>query len=301
MTQVVVGIPSFNRPQILKVTLKNLTSVPKIGKIVVVADATSLELLKEYEKLAQTYSSKVVLVKHFGSRGYTKAWNVALRAIRAKTSLKREDIVILMDDDHILNSQSVDIILDDFNKISRLHVVSGKVINKAKRAVDSEFFLNVSPSVVERIVDLTGFIFINNKHGPRLTCYTTAFMAVRAAIIQRNEFEFDENYIGTGYRGESDVQIALYRKGYKILYDPRIVVFHLVANFGGCRDVGAMSRRLYYKACNHTYFVYKNFKDSIARRMAYTLIGALLLLVYAPQAFGSVLGGVKDGLMSAQA
>jgi len=49
---------------------------------------------------------------------------------------------------------------------------------------------------------------------------------------------FDTNYTGSAVREESDAAYRIRKAGYKIWYEPKASLFHLVASTGGCRISG---------------------------------------------------------------
>ena len=76
--------------------------------------------------------------------------------------------------------------------------------------------------------------------------------------IIKQGVRYDPNYRGTGYREESDLQLQVRKLGYKIIYDPRLYVYHLCFEEGGNRFTKDTIGRFYWKARNNAYFVSKN-------------------------------------------
>lgn len=63
---------------------------------------------------------------------------------------------------------------------------------------------------------------------------------------------FDEKYVGTGYRDDTDLCVRIRRLGNKLLYQPKALVQH---KFRGKR---IDSNWVYWYMRNHTYFYLKN-------------------------------------------
>lgn len=63
---------------------------------------------------------------------------------------------------------------------------------------------------------------------------------------------FDENYMGTGYRDDTDLCLRISRLGYKLMFNSKALVWH---KFKG-KQVGA--KWSYWYARNHVYFYFKN-------------------------------------------
>lgn len=77
---------------------------------------------------------------------------------------------------------------------------------------------------------------------------------------------FDEHYKHpVAYREETDPQIALIRKGYKFLYEPKALVWHIRVSKGGISKDMRSSDYFYWCGKNHKYFCDKYFSKLKSR------------------------------------
>ena len=100
--KIFVGIPSYNRGKIFSYCLKSFTRTKLIKGFILVVDASS-----DREKEFYVQSLKELIEKGFeiiddvkiGRRGSTKARNMVLEY--ARYNLRKDDILVLYDDDYI--------------------------------------------------------------------------------------------------------------------------------------------------------------------------------------------------------
>jgi glycosyltransferase involved in cell wall biosynthesis len=250
-----IGIPSYNRAKILKISLRSFVNSKLVRGFIIVADAISSDEAEEYNrsiKYVKDLGFEVIYEVKIGRRGSTKARNMVLEY--ARQNLKKDDVLISYEDDYIYPG--------DHSLISALHwlkkpsigVVGGRRINIRKRRIDPDFYLNIF-YLADYLTKLTGFIFIDVDHGPRYVDYTTHLMAIKVRILNQ-EINYDENYGGIGYREESDLQMQIRKLGYKIIFEPRFYTYHLAIESGGDR-YSDLENRIFWKWINHTYFMNK--------------------------------------------
>lgn len=253
----VVGIPSYDRPRPLEITLRSLVCVKHVEGIVVVADASSYNAFSKYKSILSVMRKQInnlVYEIKLGRRGSANARNTTLKL--ALQHFSKATAFVTLEDDCLVPSENwLSPIIKWFEKPD-VGIVGGTRINLRRRQKDPEFYLNAMPYLAEILTKLTGFIFLNTKHGPRYTIYTTHLMAIRMKLI-REGLRYDPNYGGTGYREESDIQEQVRRLGYKIIQDPSFYVYHLGLEIGGDYATGT-PLRFYWKARNNIYFIRKH-------------------------------------------
>jgi glycosyltransferase involved in cell wall biosynthesis len=255
ITKIFVGIPSYNRGRIFYYCIKSFVKSKLINGFILVIDVSS-DIEKEFYVQALNElvdrGFEVIYDINAGRRGSTRARNLILDM--AEKNLGSKDILLLYDDDYIYAGDKSVIPALDWLKNGDVGVVGGRVINLRKRKVDPDFALNI-PYLADALTRLTGFIFLNTKHGPRYVDYTTPLMALRVEILSKG-VRYDENYGGTGYREESDLQRQVKSLGYEIVFEPRFYAYHLAIESGGNR-YSDLEDRMYWKWKNHTYFMNK--------------------------------------------
>jgi len=297
MDRIIVAIPTFDRPTILKTVLDKIVNFENIDKIIVAVDASSMEVMRLYEKVLSKYPGKVVFSLNLGHRGSTKARNAALD-MSAK-NVGNAKYVLLLDDDFLVpDSIIIQKLVEDLKVLPNVGAVGGKVINLRKRYVDPEFSFDVPSQLTEHLTRLTGFLFGGKWSNLFYSRFTSSFLLMRASLL--GKIMFDENYGGTGYREESDFQTQILKLGFKIISDPKAFAYHLAPETGGVRSHSDMRIRMYWKSRNHTYYIVK-WNSNLLVRLWYLFCGALILSVYRPQYFKAILKGLQHGYKVAKA
>ncbi|MEL9989902.1 MAG: glycosyltransferase [Thermoproteus sp.] len=290
--KVVVGIPTFNRPDILRISLPRLAASGVDG-LIVVADAVDEVTLGKYRELINDVAKSindVIYDLNLGRRGSVNARNKVLELFLEHYG--NNYAIITYDDDYIPpKTDWIRPALAHFRD-ANVGIVGGKVINLRRRRVDPDFSLNVMPYLADVLTEATGFIFLDTKHGPRTAKYVTHLMAIRREVIERG-VRYDTQYKGTGYREESDLQERARKLGYRIIFEPNFYTYHANLEYGGDRSEDKPAR-FYWKARNNTYFMLKNQKPKIK-----LILSTYIILAYAmingPKTAKNVIKGIKDG------
>jgi GT2 family glycosyltransferase len=297
MHKVTVAIPSYNRPESLRVVLERLVSFENVEEIVVVADAPSEKTLELYKEILLEHPEKTVFALNLCHRGSAKTRNALLKM--TEENIGKAEYVLLLDDDFLLpNSSVIQTMIEDLERFNDVGAVGGRMMSFSKLKVDPEFRVPLPRKVAEWLVEFTGFMF-----GGRWPMFsygkaTNPFMLIRSDLV--GKIAFDENYEGTGYREETDLQRQILRLGYKILSDSRPYIYHLATEKGGTRDQGKMGQRMYWKGRNHTYFIIKWTNARPVRTLWYVFCGVVLLTLYRPQYSCDVLRGFRNGYKTAK-
>jgi len=253
--KIFVGIPSYNRVAALRLCLRSFVGSKLVRGFVIVADAASASEAEEYAaavKFATDAGFEVIHDIRVGRRGSAKARNKVFEL--AIEGLGSDDALVTYDDDYIHPGDHALAPVLRWLKDPLVGVIGGRVVNLRRRKVDPDFALNV-PYLADILTKLTGFIILNNKHGPREVDYTTHLMAIAIRILGRG-IRYDNNYKGSGYREESDLQRQVRALGYKIIFEPRFFAYHLAMESGGDR-YSDLEDRMFWKWRNHTYFMSK--------------------------------------------
>jgi len=176
---------------------------------------------------------------------------------------------------------------------NRCGAVGGKVVVIRRRS-DPDFFLNLPMNLADLMSRITGYVFLDLKHGPRFCEFLPHFFMIRRDVLDK--LRYDEIFdTPTGFREESDFQLQIKRLGYRLIYDPRIYVIHLTIEKGGNRPKMSMRERVYWKARNHTVFILK-WNKSILKKIWYITFSVLILSLYRIWYVPWILKGVKDGM-----
>jgi GT2 family glycosyltransferase len=289
ITKIFIGIPSYNRAKILQHAIRPFFDSKIVHGFIIVAQGTNDREYEEYSKLINKLKDtnfEVIYVLTNRRMGSACARN---KILELASNLDKNDILIMYDDDFIYPGDRSLMPVLLWLKHSLVGLVGGRVINLRKRKVDPDVYLNI-PYVADVLTQLTGFIVLNAKHGPREAMFTSHPFAMRMEIIVEG-IRYDENYGGTGYREESDFQMQVRKLGYKIIFEPRFYAYHLALESGGNR-YSDLEDRMYWKWRNHTYFMFK-WRYPLYKKILSYMILSFYALLNGPSAIKGVLKAVK--------
>jgi GT2 family glycosyltransferase len=284
--KIFVGIPSYNRVAALRLCLRSFVGSKLVRGFVIVADAASASEAEEYAvavKFAMDAGFEVIHDIRVGRRGSAKARNNVFEL--AIEGLGSDDVLVTYDDDYIHPGDHALAPVLRWLKDPLVGVIGGRIVNLRRRKIDPDFALNV-PYLADILTKLTGFIILNNKHGPREVDYTTHLMAIAVRILGRG-IRYDNNYKGSGYREESDLQRQVKALGYKIIFEPRFFAYHLAMESGGDR-YSDLEDRMYWKWRNHTYFMNKWGYPLYKKVLSYAILTTYAVLNGPPAVNGIV-------------
>jgi len=276
--KIFVGIASYARPTAFKLSLLSLLRTQEMDGIIAVIDVNSQrerELYLEALSHVRERSVEVILDISERRRGFVNARNRVLDL--ADETLKADDVLVLFDDDYVYpNKESLHAALVRLYENGDVGVVAGRVVDLRKRSFDPDFYLNVLPGLTDILFKLTGFVFLDTKHGPRYTYFTPPLRALRAKVVKQG-VRFDPKFGGTGYRSEDDFNLQVIRLGYKIVFEPRFWVYHLGLEYGGCRTE-SLAERFYWKSRNNACFLKKHRLGLLKLALSTSIILAYSLL-----------------------
>jgi len=282
--KVSVIIPTRNRAEILKKTLGRLVKEGGFFEIIILDGASEDETPEVVESFMK--SCKNIKIKYHRSHkreGSPRASNIGMK-------LADGDILTWFGDDMVVkNGELFNVIINDFIKYPKMGVIGGKRIEVLKPSVDPPFYIRYG----DILTKLTGFVFLDIFSGIRMAEFVCAPIFVRREIGE--VVQYDENYKGTAYREESDFTQQAKQKGWKCLFEPKFEVYHFGQEKGGNRGQ-ILRTRVYWKARNHTYFLFKSYSNNKIFLLGYILCGLFILILYAPQFLRHTLNGFKDGV-----
>lgn len=248
-----VGIITYRRPDAVKRCLKAVMNQATKPKEIIVVDSS------ENDKTERIVEKAEVTYKHFRKRLYLpKARNIILKSCGT-------EIIAYLDDDAIPTPHWLENIIKGYSK-PEIAGVGGPCIN-----VDETF------AIKERIITgqknrnyfkSTGDIRCDGRRWiPPKATETQIMMGGNMSYLTsklREVSGFDEHYDLPCFREETDVQMALIRKGYNFKYMPKAIVWHLQEKRGGIADIKQSD---YYCRCgkNHKYFCDKYFSKLKSR------------------------------------
>lgn len=216
-------------------------SVNKIDEIIIFDNASTDSTLLKLNKLITNTrilnaSRKINVIKNKTNIGYTKGINVCIKK-------SKNEVILLLNPDAILNEDAIDKLLVIFNQNKRA-VVGGKLIdfeesischNRQNSAVLSVSFLNC----LLELTNVGKFPFLHKSNNfwekgndlKEVIGVSGGFMMF-ARSTYHNLNGFDEDY--WMYLEDLDFCIRARKKGYKIFFEPAAKLRH----FGGGSSAG---------------------------------------------------------------
>ena len=243
---ITVAIPTYNRNQVLVETINQVISQKFDRVSVLIIDQTENHDRQTVEYLNKMEQNGIIQIIKQAVPSLTLARNRALK--EANT-----DIILFLDDDVIIEDNFIVNHLVNHERDSSIAVVTGKTVqrlgwhNPKKKSWPRELdyvYLRLDGDIrLEGIATLMGGNHsINRKIATQMGGY-------------------DETFIGSAFREDTDMALRLIKSGFKIVYDPNCALFHLSAPSGGCRQEMGLTGETKFMF-SEIYFHFKHWKCS---------------------------------------
>jgi len=232
-----IVIVTYNRHKDLVECLDSIYEMNNPPFETIVVDSCSDD---DTQKVKDLYP---VRFKTIDERSMVRARNIGI-------TLAKGDIVAFLDDDVLVHSDWSRYLLETYTT-NQIGAVGGRVIPDGS---STSHFQKVRVTDVGK-VSQTGLV-IGNYDTPlessvEVDSLIGCNMSFKKDVIEKVG-SFDENYTGNCFRDDTDYCLRVKHEGYKLLYQPKALVWH---KFKG-KVVG--SEWVYWYARNHTYFYFKN-------------------------------------------
>jgi GT2 family glycosyltransferase len=233
-----VVIATYNRQRDLAECLRSLFDENAKPYEVIVIDSSSTD---RTENLKNQFPIKFFSMKE---RNRQRARNLGILAASG-------DIVAFLDDDVIVHKEWLKNISEPYMNDDGVGGVGGRVI---PYGASERFCVSVSRSDVGRVLKnglVIGNFDMPQKNLIEVDSFIGCNMSFRRGLLLRAG-GFDENYLGTGYRDDTDLCLRIRKSNHKLLFQSKALVWH---KFKG-KNVG--SAWSYWYVRNHVYFYLKN-------------------------------------------
>lgn len=278
--KVSIIIPTFNRPTSLIKTLDSLETQTYKNFEVVVVEGGSFEKTK---KFLSTYrgSFEIKLFPQKG-KGLPNAVNLGIKNSKG-------EIVIRTDDDIVASPEWLRSVVDTFKISEEIAGVSGPTIIPTKRLKNRGIFLFLMKFIKSKnplwrllgkiYIDVVlegkpyavGRIFKSGAFSPgsnfpsalrlkkpiEVDYLEACNMCLRKDIVNQVR-GFDEKYAGIGDWSEPDLCFRIKKRGYKLLFNPRVKIQHILSTEG----VFSARARTYDRSKNFIRFYFKHIKPN---------------------------------------
>ena len=283
-TKLSIIIPNFNGKQFIKLCLDSIRKQDYSFYELIIVDNGSSDGSVEY---INEYYPELTLIENKENLGFAAAVN---QGIKSSSS----EYVFLLNNDVELESDCVSNLLKCIEKDENIFAVSSKMVqyndrNKMDDAGDEYTILGWTCKVGD------------GKSPDLYTSERETFSACAGAAIYRKDIldklkYFDENFFA--YMEDVDISYRARIWGYKCVYCPEAVVYHLGSGTSGSR-YNEFKIRL--AARNNVYVPYKNMPwPQLALNGIFLLAGYFIkYLFFFKQGQGSTyLNGLKEGFAS---
>ena len=238
-------VNTYNRQLILMENIYNMKPLGKRVEIVVVDDMSTdgtRNKMKDFMK--SNPDMRIKYVRNESNQGYAKSMNTGINS-------SSNDYVFILNDDVFLKDpiSFLRFLEKDFEKeniiMTRLDMEEPfTFIQRAK-----SFFYSIPAQM------LAGEIYNYNNEKRRYVRYGNNIFGFNKKVL-RILFD-DRSYSGNFFRIESDFEARARSLGFKIVYDPRLLVLHRWHPTGGLRQENKR-KFLYWCIYNHLIFLRKN-------------------------------------------
>ncbi len=276
-------IPNYNGEYFLKQCCESLENQDTCFKVIII-DNASEDGSSHYIK--ENYPDYTIVQNH-ENLGFATAVNQGIKA-------SDTDYVFLLNNDVELEKNCIFNLLKCIDKDKNTFAVSSKMIQYDDRdrmddAGDEYTLLGWTKKVG------------NNKSPELYTKEKEVFSACAGASIYRRSIleeigYFDENFFA--YMEDVDISYRARIHGYKCLYCPKAVVYHVGSGTSGSKY---NKFKVKLAARNNVYVPYKNMPwPQLALNFAFLILGYLIkYLFFLRQGHGTdYLGGLKEGFNS---
>jgi glycosyltransferase involved in cell wall biosynthesis len=231
-----VVIPTYNREQTLRETLADTVEQNYPNFEVLVIDQTDTHESETTVYLEQLANAGKIRWFRVNWASLPGARNYAVRRAVG-------DIILFIDDDVQLPEGFLAAHADNYLAQPDVGCVAGRVFDRMKLDY-SGGDLTIEYLPPEAMDAGIAWYFIDLVHTVQPQQVLSARgcnMSFRRQIFADRGLRFDERFVGSAVREESDFCLRLRSTGFKIWYDPKAYLVHLGEESGGCHDVSTRS------------------------------------------------------------
>jgi GT2 family glycosyltransferase len=251
-----VVIVTYNRCKDLEECLNSLLGLNEPPSEILVVDSSSTD---GTDKLVKNYTLRFINIKE---RSMVKARNIGLHNAKG-------EVVAYIDDDVIVSKDWSKQILEPYED-KDVGGVGGRVLpfGHSEKAFD----LPEKYRAIGKVFD-NGFILNNYdiiaEHPIKVDTLIGCNMSFRRRLLLKVG-GFDENFVGSCFRDDTDISTRVKRLGYGLIYSPSAMVWH--------KYKGKIVDRkwFYWYSYNHFYFCFKNLQPVGVGKFLKLLRGAFL-------------------------
>ena len=273
MIKLTVIIPNYNNRNFLEKCLRSLKKQSSSFQVIIIDNASSDGSI---EYIKQQYP-KFILIENKENLGFTTAINQGIKS-------SKSEYVFLLNNDTELDSHCISNLLKCIEKDENIFTVASKMIQYGDRSkiddVGDEYTIF---GWTKRVGYGKSPDLYNQKKEIFSAC-------AGAALYRRNVFDkigyFDENFFA--YMEDVDISYRAKIWGYKCIYCPQAVVYHVGSGSSGSRY---NEFKIKLAARNNVYVPYKNMPwPQLIMNFVFLLSGYLIkYLFFLRQGHGTII------------
>ncbi len=249
-TMISIIIPTFNRANILKKAIESYLSQKFVDEIFIINDASTDATEEVIEELKKNYSF-IRSVKHDANKG--------LAASRIEGIEKtKNDLIIFGEDDVIFENDYVEKLYICMQKHDA-GIVGGRIIsiyeNENKEEVIDRWNKKQIPLIDYRYIE--GHFSVRIENDAEVPFIHAIYLSNKK--VYKN-IKLQTYYKGNEYREETDLQISVAKQGYKIMYCPDALCYHIMRSMkdkSGCHSMNKFSYE-FWTIMNNNLFLKRN-------------------------------------------
>lgn len=240
-------IPTYNRADFLQKTIESYLNQKYVDEILIIDDASTDSTEKVIEELKINHSA-IKSLKHDTNKG--------LAASRIEGIINtKNDYILFGEDDVVLENDYIEKLLNCLH-LHDAGIVGGRIIIVYEEEDKKDAIITWNNSKLP----LIDFRYFEGNFGVKTENDVEVPFLHAIYLANKNIYkniELKTYYKGNEYREETDLQISVLKKGYKIMFCPGAICYHvrkLEGTSGGCHSMNKISYE-YYAIKNNNLFL----------------------------------------------
>lgn len=253
MNSISVTIPTYNRLEMIKITIQPFLACKLVNEIVIVDDGGQDGTCEFFKQLAQT-DNRIRYIRFEINQGLGAARKTAL-------SNAKMNYVLVTDDDFFIEDGYLETLFDHMHS-SESDLIGGRSIwpRVGEKLEDAFQRANkdTEPLLNYRWLDQNSLANTENDVETIISAYPL--------LVKREVFEkvtYYEGYRWNGWREDSDIELSALEMGFKLTYCPHVTAYNLP------REKQGMGKNIISRNIKYLYYIYRNNTIFLNRHQEY--------------------------------
>lgn len=216
-------IPTYNRPETLKRVLPSYFLQKQVKELIVIDDASTRDYKAAVafaKEEASKYQVDFIYYKNSKKLGAAGSRNIGI-------SKASGELILWGEDDAFLSSDYTEVLIP---KIKNKEIVFGNIYYGIVPEMPESKKREIITQNENRLKDVFDYRLFEGYYGKKNTSDIEVPFGHALIMLPASAYEncrYFEEYGGNGYREESDAQVQLKIKGYKIIFTSETCCYHL--------------------------------------------------------------------------